>query len=190
MSEQKRFWALEVIASFFPDFDHWLRRLAAPETFMSEAQGQFNKIPRWAIEKACSVLLKSASVPHRRLPFLIAQEAERIYKAHNERRWRGLTDGQTVVACIVCNDTGLVTVLDPLTVEEIRTKKAPPRAYYVSSVLCFCQAGRRLGEIWKRSKTYVVTYDHERHIIADEIGGTEHQYKALMAEYGIDWGNE
>jgi len=156
---------LALVAEFFPDFDRWLRNSPRRSRYMDAAEEALQGVSPEAIGKACRKLLEGDLPRHQRLPFLVAQLAKQVESGKDAAKWRAISEGQATVRCRLCNDTGLVEILDPATVKE-RRETGKLIVPYTCVVLCTCPAGDRRAEIsgalkLRRLRGNDITRDHQ-----------------------------
>lgn len=79
-----------------------------------------------------------------------------------------ILDGQETYACLVCRDSGLVTIYHARTLALARRGELTPGRVYTAAAACQCNAGRRHAH-------WLVTYDPCRHLAVPipEPGGEE-----------------
>jgi len=135
---------VKLIAEFFPDFAIWLAKAKSPR-FLEEAENVLSDCSSHGIQEACRRLLESpprSSV----LPFQVARLARQLDVRAKARRWKAVAGGQDTFACPRCRDSGLVEILHPDVVLELRNGKRTV-VPYSAVVLCACPAGDRRAEI-------------------------------------------
>jgi hypothetical protein len=184
--EGRRFWALALIASYFPDFREWLARTRDRNRYMQTAEEQLEMLPQSALEKACKRLLQAEPVRHSRLPFVVADLARKIAASSEAARWRAVADGRETVACRDCQDTGLVDILHPKTVADCLVSRQLPSFPYTAVALCPCAAGQAKREMWLRAdrqhRIEIAFYTPQRHIVRQLGRLPMDQYRELLGQ--------
>ena len=175
---------LAFVASYFPDFEKWLERAGSPSRYMQEAESELAKLPSLAIERACKKLMRDEMPRAAKLPFEVARVARRIAAAMDARKWQRLTEGESTVACKLCDDTGYVNILDPGTVACVLQTGKLPAFPYEAVVACKCPKGQLILERNRMAapehRRNIAQYDEHRHILR-EIGTLPmDQYRSLL----------
>ena len=175
---------LALVASFFPDFEKWLERAGNPTRYMQEAEGELEKLPRAAIERACKAVLKDEHPRASKVPFEVAKLARRIAASMEAMRWQRIAGTDDSVKCPVCRDTGYVDILHPQTVVQVLKTRMLPSFPYTACVACTCAKGQLIVERDRqaepRFRRNIATYDPKQHV-RREVGVLPmDQYRQLL----------
>lgn len=166
----------DVIAAHIPEFSAWLERLREEirERYLDTLP--VDKLDRDSVDQAARMVAGMAELPRwSRVPWLVIERAREIAgRRVDERLERSVG---RVVRCPVCRDDGLVRILDPRTVAEVRRTRMPPRFPYTCLALCTCEAGQRRGRAMAAARVGV--YRPDRDIIAGE--DVRAQYQELVS---------
>ena len=185
---------LALVASFFPDFEKWLERAGNPTRYMQEAEGELEKLPRAAIERACKAVLKDEHPRASKVPFEVAKLARRIAASMEAMRWQRIAGTDDSVKCPVCRDTGYVDILHPQTVVQVLKTRMLPSFPYTAVVACNCLKGQAVLDADRRAeprfKRGLVAYDARRHVLREVGVLPMDQYRALLEGSRARWSGD
>ena len=141
--------ALEYHGQAFPGFAKWLRDNPAQSKFIAKVIGHYT---REQLREATDAMYGAEKKPYgysnhaAELQAIIRQDASAaISGPHTGPQ---VIDGVLVVDCPKCQDTGVASVLSPLTVKRMRAED-PEKGILTCGIVCDCRRGDgRKGSRW------------------------------------------